>query len=132
MLSQTHSESDEKRSFRYFFPLLRAHLGSISLALLAMVLDALLTVLRPWPLKVVIDRVLSHKPSRVPLIHTWLDNAPYTKMRVLYGSCAAVLLIAVITGLTPYCYTRLLSTLGHRFLFALARQLLPHLQRRAL
>src|SRR5437879_8110263 len=119
MLSQTHSESDEKRSFRYFFPLLRAHLGSISLALLAMVLDALLTVLRPWPLKVVIDRVLSHKPSRVPLIHVWLDSAPLTKMQVLYGSCVTVLFIALITGLTSYGYTRLLGNVAQRFVFDL-------------
>jgi len=132
MLSQAHSESAEKRSFRYFFLLLRAHWGKIFLALLALVLDSLLTVMRPWPLKVVIDRVLSHKPSRAPLIHAWLDSAPFTKMQILYGSCAAVLLIALVTGLTSYCYTRLLGNIGQRFVFDLRRDLFAHMQRLSL
>ena len=132
MLSQAHSESAEKRSFRYFFLLLRAHWRKIFLALLALVLDSLLTVMRPWPLKVVIDRVLSHKPSRAPLIHAWLDSAPFTKMQILYGSCAAVLLIALVTGLTSYCYTRLLGNIGQRFVFDLRRDLFAHMQRLSL
>jgi len=97
-----------------------------------MVLDSLLTVMRPWPLKVVIDRVLSHKPSRAPLIHAWLDSAPFTKMQILYGSCAAVLFIALITGLTTYCYTRLLGNVGQRFVFDLRRDLFAHMQRLSL
>src|SRR6266481_8545727 len=43
----------------YFLPLLRPFFRSLWWAGLAMLLDAALTVLRPWPLKVVIDRVLS-------------------------------------------------------------------------
>src|SRR2546429_5695696 len=132
MLSQPSFESAERRHFRYFLRLLGAHRGRISLALLAMVLDSLLTVMRPWPLKVVIDRVLSHKPSRVPLIHAWLDRAPFTKMQILYGSCAAVLFIALITGLTTYCYTRLLGNVGQRFVFELRRDLFAHMQRLSL
>jgi ATP-binding cassette, subfamily B, bacterial len=132
MLSQPNSEGDERRSFYYFLRLLRAYWGRISLAFLGMVLDAVLGVMRPWPLKVVVDRVLSHKPSRVPLIHTWLDNAPFTKMQIVYGSCAAVLLIAVITGLTAYCYTRLIGNAGQRFVTDLRRDLFAHMQRLSL
>jgi len=88
--------------------------------------------MRPWPLKVVIDRVLSHRPSRVPLIHAWLDNAPLTATQILYGSCAAVLCIALITGLTTYCYTRLLGAVGQRFVFELRRDLFAHMQRLSL
>ena len=132
MFRQSNPESAEKRNFRYFLRLLRAHWGRIVLALLAMVLDSLLSVMRPWPLKVVIDRVLSHKPSRAPLIHAWLDSAPFTKMQILYGSCAAVLFIAFITGLTTYCYTRLLGNVGQRFVFDLRRDLFAHMQRLSL
>src|SRR5436853_1339349 len=132
MLSQPHSESAEKRSLRYFLPLLRAHWRRILLALLAMGVDSLLSVMRPWPLKVVIDRVLSHRPSRVPLIHAWLDSAPFTKMQILYGSCAAVLFIALVTGLISYCYTRLLGNVGQRFVFDLRRDLFAHMQRLSL
>ena len=96
MLRQCNSESAGEKSLLYLLPLLRAHWRKIFLAFLAMGVDSLLTVMRPWPLKVVIDRVLSHRPSRVPLIHAWLDSAPFTKMQILYGSCAAVLFIALI------------------------------------
>ncbi len=132
MLNQSNPGSVEKRSLLYLLPLLRAHWRKIFLALLAMGVDSLLTVMRPWPLKVVIDRVLSHRPSRVPLIHAWLDNAPLTAMQILYGSCAAVLCIAVITGLTTYCYTRLLGAVGQRFVFELRRDLFAHMQRLSL
>ena len=132
MLSQSNPGSAEKRSLLYLLPLLRAHWSRILLALLAMAGDSVLTVMRPWPLKVVIDRVLSHRPSRVPLIHAWLDNSPLTSMEILYGSCAAVVCIALITGLLTYCYTRLLGTVGQRFVFELRRDLFAHMQRLSL
>jgi ATP-binding cassette subfamily B protein len=132
MFGQSKFERGEKGSLRYILPLFLSHWRRICLALLAMVLDAMVAVMRPWPLKVVIDRVLSHKPSRVPLIHMWLDQAPFTKMQILYGCCAAVLLIAVITGLTSYCYTRLLGSVGQRFVYELRRDLFAHMQRLSL
>jgi len=132
MLNQSNPGSVEKRSLLYLLPLLRAHWRKIFLAFLAMGVDSLLTVMRPWPLKVVIDRVLSHRPSRVPLIHAWLDNAPLTATQIPYGSCAAVLCIALSTGLTTYCYTRLLGAVGQRFVFELRRDLFAHMQRLSL
>ena len=132
MLRQCNSECAGEKNLLYLLPLLRAHWGKILLAFLAMGVDSLLTVMRPWPLKVVIDRVLSHRPSRVPLIHAWLDSAPFTKMQILYGSCAAVLFIALVTGLISYCYTRLLGNVGQRFVFDLRRDLFAHMQRLSL
>src|SRR5437660_7265151 len=132
MLRQCNSESAGEKSLLYLLPLLRAHWRKIFLAFLAMGVDSLLTVMRPWPLKVVIDRVLSHRPSRVPLIHAWLDSAPLTKMQILYGSCAAVLLIALVTGLTAYCYTRLIGNIGQHFVFDLRGDLFAHMQRLSL
>jgi len=69
MRSEAKSQVSELKTIRYFVPFLRAQWKKCAVAFSAMALDSLLTVLRPWPLKVVIDRVLSHKPSRVPLIH---------------------------------------------------------------
>src|SRR5260370_34887239 len=101
-------------------------------AVLAMVLDASLTVFRPWPLKVVIDRVLSHRPTRVPLLSAWLDNTTLSRTHILYGACAATLVIALSTGLLTYWYTRTLGILGQRFLFDLRGRLFAHLQRLSL
>jgi len=72
-----------REMLRRSWPLLRPHLLELFLATLAMMVAAFLDVFRPWPLKVVLDRVLSQRPSRVPFIHVWLDNAPFTRMQVL-------------------------------------------------
>src|SRR5437667_7005438 len=126
---------DKKASMvwvRHFLQLLRPYWKQLCLALSAMVLEAAVSVFRPWPLKVVIDRVLSHKPSRVPLLRAWLDNAPYGGIEILYGACAATLLIAVIAGVLTYYFTRLMGDLAQNFVFTLRRDLFAHLQRLSL
>jgi len=97
-----------------------------------MLLDALFTVLRPWPLKVVIDRVLSRRPTRVPFIRAWLDTASFTRMEILYGACVATLLIALITGLLTYYLTRVMGNVGQRFVYELRGKLFAHMQRLSL
>ncbi len=116
----------------HFLPLLRPHWKQLCLALIAMLLDATFTVFRPWPLKVVIDRVLSQKPTRVPFIRAWLDSASFTRLEVLYGACLATLVIAVVTGLLTYYYTHVMGQVGQRFVFDLRRNLFAHIQRLSL
>src|SRR5258707_8635152 len=117
-----------KQWLPHFLPLLRPFRAQLWWAVLAMVLDATLTVFRPWPLKVVIDRVLSHRPTRVPFLGAWLDNATFSRMHILYGACGATLLIALITGLLTYWYTNALGNIGQRFVFDLRCQLFCHKQ----
>jgi ATP-binding cassette subfamily B protein len=115
-----------------FLPLLGPFRKPLCWAGLAMILDAALTVFRPWPLKVVIDRVLSQRPSRVPFLHAWLDTAPLSRLHILYGACATTLIIAVSTGILTYYYIRTLGDIGQRFVFALRQNLFAHLQRLSL
>ena len=117
---------------QHFLPLFRPHWKQLCAAVLAMAVDALLSVFRPWPLKVVIDRVLSHKPSRVPFLRAWLDSAPFSGMEILYVACAATLLIALMTGLLTYYFTRAMGDVGQRFVYALRRNLFAHMQRLSL
>src|SRR5260370_7678431 len=63
-----------KQWLPHFLPLLRSYRRQLWWAVLAMVVDASLTVFRPWPLKIVIDRVLSHRSTRVPFLSVCLDN----------------------------------------------------------
>jgi ABC-type multidrug transport system fused ATPase/permease subunit len=113
-------------------PLVRPYRVALSWATVAMFLDAALTVLRPWPLKVVIDLVLSHRHSRVPFLGGWLEATQPAPMTILYGACAATLLIALSTGLLTYWYTRTLGVVGQHFVFVLRRDLFAHLQRLSL
>src|SRR2546428_2952913 len=117
---------------RRSWPLLRPHLLELFLATLAMMVAAFLDVFRPWPLKVVLDRVLSQRPSRVPFIHVWLDNAPFTRMQVLYGACGATVVIALLAGVLAYYYTKAMGSVGQHYVFGLRRDLFAHLQRLSL
>ena len=126
----------KKELLRRSLPLLRPYWRQLGVAMLAMVLNALLTTLRPWPLKVVIDRVLVRsgppKVSRVPFLNVWLDNAPFTRMEILYGACAATLLLALFTGLLTYYFTRVMGNVGQHVVFGLRRDLFGHMQRLSL
>ncbi len=113
-------------------PLLRPFRVTLALSTLAMVADAALTVLRPWPLKVVIDRVLTDRRCRVPLLGPWLDAAPAGSTAVLRGACLTTLLIALGTGALTYYFTHSLGGVGQRFAFALRRALFAHMQRLSL
>ena len=117
---------------RYFLQLLRPFRFHLSWAVVVMMLDALLTALRPWPLKVVIDRVLSQKQSQVPLLAGWLDHASFDRMTILIGACVTSLLIALGTGLFTYSFTRILGEVGPRFVFQLRNDLFAHMQRLSL
>ena len=127
-----HDKKTSRDWVRHFLPLLRPFRKQLCATAVAMVLDALLSVFRPWPLKIVIDRVLSHKPSRVPFLHAWLDSAPFSRMEILLGACAATLLIAVITGFLTYYITRAMGDVAQHFVFAIRRDLFAHLQRLSL
>jgi len=120
------------RLWAHFLPLLRPFRKQLYAAALAMVLGALVRVLNPWPLKIVIDRVLSQKPSRLPFLGAWLDSAPFSRMEILYGACAATLLLAVITGLLTYYFTRAMGNVAQHFVFAIRRDLFAHMQRLSL
>lgn len=117
-----------------FARLLSPYRWPLAGATFAMVLDAALTVLRPWPLKVVIDRVISHRPrgTRVPLIGQWLDNTPLDKMHILYVACTATLIIAISTGLLTYLYTRVMGVVTEKFVARLRSNLFAHMQRLSL
>ena len=115
-----------------FLPLLHPFRKPLFWAGLAMILDAVLTVFRPWPLKVVIDRVLSQKQSQVPLLAGWLDHASFDRMTILIGACVTSLLIALGTGLFTYSFTRILGEVGPRFIFQLRNDLFAHMQRLSL
>ena len=136
MSSRPPAATPPRVSFRewrlHFLSLLRPYRGTLLLAHLAMLLDAALTVMRPWPLKLVIDRVIEQRHSRLPLVGHWLDGLALDRIQFLYLACGASLLIAVGTGLSTYYYTRAMGWTGEHFTFDLRRKLFAHMQRLSL
>lgn len=110
------------------------HRLSLALACVAMLGDALLTVLRPWPLKVVIDRVIPSSPKtiRIPFVGAWLSDVSLDRMSIVYGACGATLLIAIGTGLFTYWYTRTMGQVAQHYVFDLRAMLFAHMQRLSL
>lgn len=106
----------------------------LGLAGFAMLVDALLTVLRPWPLKFVIDQVIPVKPRpiRAPFIGDWLNTLSLDRMSILYAACATTLVIAIATGILTYWYTRTVGEVSQRFVFDLRASLFAHMQRLSL
>ncbi len=119
-------------TIRALTPTLKAFRLELALAIIAMIADAVLTVMRPWPLKVVIDRILSNRRCRAPFIGTWLDSIPHASPSILIGACLTTLFIAIGTGLLTYYFTHSLGVVGQRFAFALRRDLFAHMQRLSL
>src|SRR5947209_11533134 len=120
------------RAWTCVLPLLRPFWKQFCAAVFAMGLGALVSVCQPWPLKIVIDRVLSHKPTRLPFLDAWLDSTQFSKMAILFGACAATLLVAVVTGLLTYYFTRAMGDVAQHFVFAIRRDLFAHMQRLSL
>lgn len=100
-------------------------------AVIAIIMDALLTLCRPWPLKIVIDRVIQHssRVTRVPFIGKWLSETNINSHFILIFACIAVLLIAVGTGLFTYSFTRVMGNVGRQLVFDLRSDLFAHIQK---
>src|ERR1700749_1672593 len=83
--------------------LLRPYRPKLVLMLVAMILQSLMTLAAPWPLKIVIDNVVVGRK-----LNTWLDNLIKPLMehshRVHLAELAglAVILIAVLNALASY------------------------------
>lgn len=108
--------------------------AKLAFATIAVIGDGLLTLMRPWPIKVVIDRVLSggRRPLRVPFMGLWLDSLMLSRTDLLVGCCVAAVSIGAGTGALTYAYTRTMGHLGRRLAFSLRGRLFAHLQRLSL
>src|SRR3989441_2324058 len=74
-----HNMKTSRDWARHFLPLLRPFWKQLFASVLAIVLAALLSLFRPWPLKIVIDRVLSRSEEHT----SELQSLAYLVCRLL-------------------------------------------------
>jgi len=88
-------------------------------------------LLKPWPLKIILDHVIlgSPLPRTLRFLHV---IAAADRTALLAGSAAAVVLIALCAGLFSYSQIFITSSIGYRMVYALRRELFAHLQRLSL
>ena len=125
------------RVMRAFLPRVRPHALQLFVALALGTTVALTDVMKPWPLQVVFDLVISppvatkhhaarfHGPSALvaPFLHG------FTPESILLVSAIAILLISVIGGLAEFSETVVMSNVGQTIIAKLRRDLFRHLMK---
>ena len=110
---------------------LRPHWAALSGAALAMTARAMVLLVIPWPLKFVIDSVISQKPLPVWLAGFLPDPLGH-RVALLDVLGVVMLLFAVADSALAYAGGRLLLRVGQRAVFDIRRTLFAHLQRLSL
>src|SRR5437868_9245831 len=84
-------------------------------------------LLKPWPLKIILDHVILDKP--VPRALRALQGVfPAGKVPLLLEAAAGIVVIALLGGLFSYFQIFITSSIGYRMVYALRRELFTHLQ----
>jgi ATP-binding cassette subfamily B protein len=110
----------------------RSEIGSLTLIGLLTLTGVTISLLNPWPLKIIVDYVLANKP--LPESISWIESlhgAQSPKVLLAWLAAATVglfLLNRITTVLKRYIETGASS----RMVYALASDLFSHLQRRSL
>jgi ATP-binding cassette, subfamily B, bacterial len=112
--------------------LLRPHLRTMSIGVLAVLVEGAANLAEPWPLKIVLDDVLKAKASRGWLNGVILSLTGGDKYSILKLAAAAVLVIAGIGAICSYWEKLLATNIGHRVMHDLRRMVYSHIQRLSL
>ena len=114
--------------FSHFGPQLRRHRLRLALSAVSVLGVSLMTLLRPWPLKVVFDYILL--PGRGSSANDFLSPlADWNAMTVLAVAAGSVLALAVAKGLLTYSHSVLSKIVGHRLVADIRLRLFSHVQR---
>lgn len=105
--------------------------GRLAVALLCMLGLTLAELLKPWPLKIVVDQVLGSEPlpEWLGFLQPLLDQGDRT---ALVGLAGAIVFFALLSGLFAYTQVHLTARIGNEFAYRLRRDLFSHLQRLSL
>lgn len=101
------------------------------LAMGCTIIVAVTDLLRPWPLKLIIDNVLLGKtlPPALTSLQAFFNQQ---KVLAVVLVAAMLILMSVVKGFSVYAQTSITSRIGYRIAHALRRELFSHLQRLSL
>jgi len=101
---------------------MRPHLGRIAIAVLAVLLASSTEVLKPWPLKIVIDNVL----RGMPVTSRWIPALP--RAELLLAACIGLVILYALLGLLNVVANYLTISIGQLMVNDLRARLFDHLQ----
>src|SRR2546426_1204928 len=108
----------------------RPHWRGLILLVGTMFVDVGLDLLKPWPLKLIIDNVLNHDPTP-HIVTTVLPGSADPHGLIAWAAGGTVLIFLLGTGSSVF-YNYFSLRLGQKMTFALAADLFAHLQRLSL
>ncbi len=117
-----------RRVIGHFGSHLRPYRTKLVLSMLALLGVSSMTILRPWPLKLVIDYLLNpdRQVTNMPFLAP-LSN--WDPLSVALFAAVAVLAIAAVNGFLGYSQELLSKTVGHGVMASIRLQLFSHIQR---
>lgn len=117
-----------RRIIGHFGSHLRPYRVKLVLSMLALLGVSAMTILRPWPLKLIIDYLLN--PDRQIANMSFLSPiSSWDPVSVALFAAVAVLTIAAISGFLGYSQELLSKTVGHGVIGSIRLQLFSHIQR---
>ncbi|HEY2962022.1 MAG TPA: ABC transporter transmembrane domain-containing protein, partial [Pyrinomonadaceae bacterium] len=110
---------------------LNAEKWNFLLAIVCTLTVAVADLLRPWPLKLIIDNILLGKtlPPSLRSLETWFGTQKASTTIVV---ASLLIVLSAIKGFSVYAQTSITSRIGYRIAHALRRELFSHLQRLSL
>jgi ATP-binding cassette subfamily B protein/subfamily B ATP-binding cassette protein MsbA len=119
---------DTPSRFRQLFLAnLREVKGRLLLAALCTLGATAAELLKPWPLKVILDHVILDKPVPPALraLHGVLAEG---RVALLFEAAGGIVVIALAGAVFSYFQTFVTSSIGYKMVYALRRELFTHLQ----
>ena len=112
--------------------LLRPYATSLTIGVVAVMIEGAASLAEPWPLKIVLDTVLKTKPE-----HGWLHQIIFSavgtdKIAILRFAALAVLVIAAVGAISTYTERYLTTSVGQYVMHDLRQTLYSHIQRLSL
>ena len=92
--------------------LLRPHAASLTVAIVAVIIEGGASLAEPWPLKLVLDTVLKAKPGSRWLHQVVAATGGTDKIAMLKFAAIAVLVIAAVGAISSYTERYLTTTVG--------------------
>jgi ATP-binding cassette subfamily B protein len=114
-----------RRVLRHFGPEVKRQRALVATSAAALLVEVLLRLLEPWPLKVVFDHLLGVHPGRHPL-PTALAGLP--PMTLLLAAVGAVVALGALRAVAAYFTAVGFALVGNRVLTDVRQKLYQHLQ----
>ncbi len=112
--------------------LLRPHKKLLWLGLLAISGESIADLLEPWPLKIVLDNVISHKASHGWLFSLIRSTSGTEPHQILIFACCAVAAIELLDAVCSYSEKYITTSVGQWVTHDLRRMFYAHVQRLSL